>query len=148
LGGKAIWLLEQQRGHTKISFVRSFIGLPNFIFLSGDVTMKFKRLFQIVVLLTLVFSSFGSGAHVRASSNSPRAALDAIVINRNLNVWDATYIGFVSASIFEKWSLELTEAHNFVVTVSPITGDLVPLLTLQDANGNEIAHGTGTLTTI
>ena len=109
--------------------------------------MKFKRLFQIVVLLTLVFSSFGSGAHVRASSNSPRAALDAIVINRNLNVWDATYIGFVSASIFEKWSLELTEAHNFVVTVSPITGDLVPLLTLQDANGNEIAHGTGTLTT-
>jgi len=109
--------------------------------------MKFKRLFQIVVLLTLVFSSFGSGAQVRASSSSPSAALDAIVINRNLNVWDATYIGFVSASIFEKWSLELTEAHDFVVTVSPITGDLVPLLTLQDANGNEIAHGTGTLTT-
>ncbi|HXD09203.1 MAG TPA: carboxypeptidase regulatory-like domain-containing protein [Anaerolineales bacterium] len=109
--------------------------------------MKFKRLFQIVVLLTLVFSSFGSGAHVRASSNSPSSPLDAIVINRNLNVWDATYIGFVSASIFEKWSLELTEAHDFVVTVSPITGDLVPLLTLQDANGNEIAHGTGSLTT-
>jgi len=57
--------------------------------------MKFKRLFQIVVLLTLVFSSFGSGAHVRASSNSPRAALDAIVINRNLNVWDATYLNIL-----------------------------------------------------
>ena len=108
--------------------------------------MKSKRLFQIVVLLALVFSSFGNSRHVLASANSMPVA-DAIVINRNLNVWDATYIGFVSASIFEKWSLELTEAHDFVVTVSPITGDLVPLLTLQDASGNEIAHGTGTLTT-
>jgi len=105
--------------------------------------MKFKRLFQILTMLALVFSSFG----VSASSNSPSSLTDAIVINRNLNVWDATYIGFVSSSIFEKWSLDLTEAHDFVVTVSPITGDLVPLLTLQDANGNEIAHGTGTLTT-
>src|SRR5258706_3673986 len=105
--------------------------------------MKFKRLFQILTLLTLVFSSFG----VSASSNTTSSLTDAIVINRNLNIWDATYIGFVSSSIFEKWSLDLTEAHDFVVSVSPLTGDLVPLLILQDSNGNEIARGTGTLTT-
>ncbi len=105
--------------------------------------MKFKRLFQILTLLTSVFSSFG----VSASSNTTSSVTDAIVINRNLNIWDATYIGFVSSSIFEKWSLDLTEAHDFVVSVSPLTGDLVPLLILQDSNGNEIARGTGTLTT-
>jgi len=109
--------------------------------------MKFKRLFQILVLFSLVFGSFGSSQHVSASTNSPGSLTDAMIIDRNLNVWDATYIGFVSASINEKWHLELTSAHDFVVTVSPITGDLVPLLILQDANGSELARGTGTLTT-
>jgi hypothetical protein len=105
--------------------------------------MKFKRLFQILVLFSLVFSSFG----VSASPNSPSTLSDAMVINRNLNVWDATYIGFVSGSIYEKWHLELTEAHDFTVSISTVTGDLVPLLTLQDANGVEITHGIGSLTT-
>jgi len=105
--------------------------------------MKFKRLFQILVLFSLVFSSFG----VSASATSPSTLSDAMVINRNLNVWDATYIGFVSGSIYEKWHLELTEAHDFTVSISTVTGDLVPLLTLQDANGVEITHGIGSLTT-
>ena len=109
--------------------------------------MKSKRLFQMFVLLALIFSSFGHSQYVRASTNTPSSIADAIVINRNLSVWDATYFGFVSASIFEKWSLTLTESHNFVVTVSSITGDLVPLLILQDANGVEITRGTGALTT-
>lgn len=109
--------------------------------------MKSKRLFQILVLFTLVFSSFGSGQHVSASPNSPRPLADAMVINRNLNIWDATYIGFVSANIYERWHLDLTEAHDFVVAISTVTGDLVPLLILQDANGVEIARGTGSLTT-
>ncbi|MEP7136592.1 MAG: cohesin domain-containing protein [Chloroflexota bacterium] len=109
--------------------------------------MKSKRLFQIFVLFVLVFSSFGSGQHVGASPNSPRPLSDALVINRSLNIWDATYVGFVSASIYEKWHLDLTEAHDFNVSVSAITGDLVPLIILQDANGIEIARGTGSLTT-
>src|SRR5512141_1498166 len=102
-------------------------------------TMKLKRLFQILVLFTLVFSSFGSGQHVSASTNSPSTFSDAMVINRNLSIWDGSYIGFVSASIFEKWHLDLTESHDFVVSVSTLTGDLVPLLILQDANGVEIS---------
>lgn len=105
--------------------------------------MKFKRLFQVLVVFTLIFNSFG----VSASTNSSRTVSDAMVINRNLNVWDATYIGFVSASIYEKWHLELTEAHDFTVSISTVTGDLVPLLTLQDANGVEITRGIGSLTT-
>jgi len=107
--------------------------------------MKSKRLFQILVLLALLFSPLGNSQPVRASANSTVQA-DAVIIDRNLDFWDATYIGFVSASIFEKWHFEFTESHNFVVTVSPITGGLVPLLILQDVNGNEITHGTGTLT--
>ena len=109
--------------------------------------MKSKRLLQILVLFMLVFSSFTSGQQVNASSNSTNVLGDAIVINRNLSIWEGTYIGFVSSSIFEKWRLDLTETHNFTVTVSPIAGNLVPLLILQDANGAELARGTGTLTT-
>jgi len=110
--------------------------------------MKSKRLFQILVLLALLFSPLGISQPARASTNSlqPADALDATIIDRDLNFWDATYIGFVSATIYEKWHFEFTESHNFVVTVSPVAGDLVPLLILQDANGSEITRGTGTLT--
>ncbi|HLO31791.1 MAG TPA: carboxypeptidase regulatory-like domain-containing protein [Anaerolineales bacterium] len=105
--------------------------------------MRSKRLFQIFVLFVLLFSLLGSSPRAYASTTSQA---DAVVINRSLNYWDATYIGFVSASIFENWQFEFAESHNFVVTVSPVSGDLIPLLTLLDTNGNELAHGTGTLT--
>jgi hypothetical protein len=102
--------------------------------------MKSKRLFQIFVLLTLLFSPFGN---VSASSVDQ---LDAVIVNRNLNYWDATYFGFVSSSIFENWRFEFAESHNFIVTVTPISGDLVPQLTLLDTGGNTLGSGTGTLT--
>ncbi len=107
--------------------------------------MKSKRLFQILVLLALLFSPLGTSQPVRASTNLMHP-VDAMIVDRDLNFWDATYIGFVSATIYEKWHFEFTESHNFVVTVSPVAGDLVPLLILQDASGSEISHGTGTLT--
>jgi len=109
--------------------------------------MKSKRLLQIFVLLALVFSSFGNSQHVSAGSTSVSLPDDALIINRDLNIWNGTYIGFVSASIHEKWHLELTESHNFVVSVSTVTGDLVPLLIVQDANGLELARGVSSLTT-
>jgi hypothetical protein len=109
--------------------------------------MKSKRIFQVLVMLVLVFSSFGNSQHVSAGPNSATVLGDALVINRDLNIWNGTYIGFVSASIHEKWHLTLTESHNFSVTVSTVTGDLVPLLILQDAYGNELARGVSTLTT-
>jgi len=71
-----------------------------------------------------------------------------MVINRSLSYWDATYVGFVNSSIHEKWSFEFTESHNFVITVSPISGDLVPRLILFDASDNELASGVGSVSSI
>ena len=108
--------------------------------------MKSKRLFQILVLFALLFSPLGGSRSVMAGADS-LPLQDPIVIVRNLNIWDATFIGFVSASIHEKWSLELTEPHNFEVKASTVAGDLVPHLILLDSNGVELARGTGSLTT-
>jgi len=109
--------------------------------------MKSKRLFQVLVLFALLFSPLGNSQHVRASTSTHSMyQTDATIINRDLDFWDATYIGYVSASIYEKWHFDFAESHSFVVTVSPVAGDLVPLLFLQDTNGSEITHNTGTLT--
>lgn len=108
--------------------------------------MKSKRLFQIFVLLALFFSPLGGSRSAMAGASSAPAQ-EPIVINRNLNIWDATFIGFVSGSIHEKWRLELTEPHTFEVKASTVAGDLVPLLILQDVNSFELARGTGSLIT-
>src|SRR5215212_638858 len=113
-----------------------------FIKFTRRVTMKSKRIFQIFILLTLLFSPLGN---VSASTGSVDQ-LDAMVINRSLNLWDATYFGFVSSGIFENWQFEFAESHHFVVTVTPISGDLVPQLSLLDTGGNTLANGTNTLT--
>lgn len=102
--------------------------------------MRSKRLFQIFVVFVLLLSTVGSSQPVKAQTNDP------IIIPRNLSIWDATFIGFVSSSIYEQWQLELTESHNFTVSVNTVAGDLVPLLILQDSNGTEITRATGTLT--
>ena len=102
--------------------------------------MKSKRLFQIFSLFVLLLSTFGSSQPAKAQTNDP------IIIPRNLSIWDATFIGFVSSSVYEQWQLQLTESHNFTVSVNAVAGDLVPLLILQDSNGTEITRATGTLT--
>ncbi len=107
--------------------------------------MKSKRLFQTFVVLVLLFSSFGGSQPAFASADAAPPQ-DPIVINRSLDVWNATYIGYVSGSIHEKWQLDLTEPHNFVVSANTVAGDLVPLLILRDANGLEITRGVGSLT--
>lgn len=108
--------------------------------------MKSKRLFQTLVVFALLFGSLGGSQPAFASADvSPRQ--EPIVINRNLNIWDATFIGFVNASVHEKWSLELTEPHTFEVKASTVAGDLVPLLILLDSNNVELARGTGSLIT-
>ena len=108
--------------------------------------MKSKRLFQIFVVFALLFSSLG-GSQPAFASDRVAPQQDPVVINRNLNIWDATFIGFVNASIHEKWSLDLTEPHTFEVKASTVAGDLVPLLILLDSNNVELARGTGSLIT-
>lgn len=109
--------------------------------------MRSKRLIQIFVVLMLMVSSVWSSQPALARTNSS-VLLDPMVVNRNLDVWNATYIGYVSSGVFEKWHFDFTETHQFVITVSPITGvgEFVPLLTLQDSNGAELASGVNTLT--
>ena len=104
--------------------------------------MKTKRLFQIFIMLALLFSSVGS---VQANSERALEPQDAIVISRDLSVWNATYIGFVSDSIYEKWQFTFNELHNFVLKVTTVTGDLIPLLILVDGSGSEIARGIGSI---
>ena len=102
--------------------------------------MNSKRYFQILVVLAMVFSMVGSGQSVRAETADP------VIINRDLSFWDATYFGYVSDSLYEKWQFSFTATHTFTVTVTPLAGDLVPLLLLLNGSGTELARGTGTLT--
>jgi hypothetical protein len=117
--------------------------LPEFFpkyFREENLTMTSKRIFQSFILLVILFSMVGSGQPVRAE------AADPIVINRDLSFWDATYFGLVNASLYENWQFSFTGTHTFTVTVTPLTGDLVPLLLLLNGSGSELANGVGTLT--
>jgi hypothetical protein len=87
------------------------------------------------------------GVLSEVSNTVTRAAVEcANVIDRDLDIWNATYFGFVSDGRFERWRFELTKTHSFVITASPILGGLVPKLTLFDANNNQLAQSTNTLT--
>ncbi|HEX6035627.1 MAG TPA: hypothetical protein VFY83_14395, partial [Anaerolineales bacterium] len=102
--------------------------------------MKSKRLVQILVLFVMLFSAVGGSQPVRAETTDP------VIINRDLSFWDATYFGYVSDSLYENWQFSFTATHTFTVTVTPLAGDLVPLLILLNGSGSELANGVGTLT--
>jgi len=101
--------------------------------------MQSKRLFQFFVVFAMLFSVMGTSQPARAE------AADPIVINRDLSFWDATYFGYVNASLYENWQFAFTATHTFTVTVTPLAGDLVPLLVLLNGSGSELTRATGTL---
>jgi murein DD-endopeptidase MepM/ murein hydrolase activator NlpD len=70
----------------------------------------------------------------------------AQIVLRGPITWDTTYTGSVDTYRYERWSLTLTESHKFILTATPTTTGLIPLVLLLDANGNELARGTNTLT--
>jgi len=107
--------------------------------------MKSKRLLQIFLMLVLLIGPMGN-VHSASASSTLDVPPDAMVINRTLNFWDATYVGYISSNVVEKWHFEFTESHSFMITVSPITGGLTPALSLLDAGGSTITSGVGTLT--
>ena len=63
--------------------------------------MKSKRPTQVLLALMLIVSLVGGSQPALASSNSA-PLLDAMIIDRSLSFWDATYFGFVSSSGFER----------------------------------------------
>jgi hypothetical protein len=102
--------------------------------------MKFKHLFQIVALLAILVSAFGTGQQVQAQSGTVQ------IVMRSLTLWDSIYTGYVDTSRYEKWPLTFTESHNFTVTATPTSGALSPLILLLDSSDNEIARSNGALT--
>lgn len=106
--------------------------------------MKSRYLLRIVVLLAMLFSVFGTGAQVQAKEKVA-SPLNAVVVVRSLTYWDATYTGSVNVDRYELWPFEFTETNKFVITASPTSGDLVPLIILLDGNGNEISSVVGSL---
>ena len=102
--------------------------------------MSSKRIFQLLIMLVMLFSAAGSGQPVRAQTADP------VIIHRDLSFWDATYFGYIDATRYEKWQFQFTATHTFTVTVVPIAGDLVPLLVLMNGSDVELAHATGQLT--
>ncbi len=68
------------------------------------------------------------------------------IVSRGPIEWDTTYTGSVDTYRYERWSLALGETTKFTLTATPTTPNLIPLLVLLDANGTELARGSGTLT--
>jgi len=101
--------------------------------------MKPKHFLQLFVMLAVFLSTFGFSLSAMAQE------VDPVVVIRELTYWDATYTGNVDATRFEKWPFVFAEEHEFTVTVTPTSGDLVPWLVLMDSNGTELASGSGSL---
>ena len=68
------------------------------------------------------------------------------IVLRDPISWDKVYNGSVDPYLYEKWPFALSGPASFTLTATPITGGLTPLLILLDANGTELARGTGALT--
>ena len=103
-----------------------------------NIVMKAKHLFQVFVLLAVLFSAFGVGQQAQAQSGVQ-------IVMRSLTLWDSIYTGYVDTARYEKWPLTLTELHDFTVTATPTSGALSPLILLLDAGDNEISRSVGVL---
>jgi hypothetical protein len=102
--------------------------------------MKTKKLFQAFVFLVMLLSMVGSAQPVQAQAPDP------VIVVRQMTFWDATYTGYVDSARYEKWPFVFDATYEFTITVTPTSGDLVPLLILLDGSDTEITSATGTLT--
>jgi hypothetical protein len=100
--------------------------------------MKYKTLLRALVLVAILLTSIGSAQPAYARPN-----FDTII--RELTYWNATYSGYVDATTFEKWPIVLDANYDFEITVTPTSGDLVPLIRFLDASDVELASGIGSL---
>ena len=103
--------------------------------------MKSKHLFQVFVLIAVLFCSVGGAQPVSAQAPDP------VIVVRELTFWDATFAGYVDDTRYESWPLVLDATYDFSITASTTSGDLVPLVILQDSTGAEITSAAGSLTT-
>lgn len=104
--------------------------------------MKTNILVRVLLLTVMLVSVFGAGTPVLAKGEAA-PYLPAQIIIRSTTFWDATFSGTVNADRFERWSLQLEEASSFSVTVTTVTGNLIPSIFLLDSNGSEISSVAG-----
>ena len=100
--------------------------------------MKYKLFLRAFILVAFLLASIGIAQPAYA-----QPSFDTII--RELTYWNATYSGYVDATTFEKWPIVLDASYDFEITVTPTSGDLVPLIRLLDAGDVELASGTGSL---
>ncbi len=106
--------------------------------------MKTNHLIRVALLLAVVVSAFRAGSTAQAMDD-PANFQPAQIIIRSTTFWDAVFNGTVNANRYERWSLQLVEAENFTVSVITTSGTLTPDIYLLDANENQVAMATGTL---
>lgn len=104
--------------------------------------MKTSIPVRVLLLAVMLVSALGTSTQVFAKSEAA-PYLPAQIIIRSTTFWDATFSGTVNADRFERWSLQIEEASSFSVTVTALTGDLVPSIYLLDSGENEIASAAG-----
>jgi len=100
---------------------------------------QFKSLFQVLVVLVMLFGVMGTGQLAQAQTS-------AVVVVRDLTYWDATYTGYVDANRFEKWPVVFDQTENFEVTATPTGDGLTTMIRLLDVDGVELASAAGKLT--
>lgn len=104
--------------------------------------MKTSIPVRVLLLAVMLVSALGTSTQAFAKSEAA-PYLPAQIIIRSTTFWDATFSGTVNADRFERWSLQIEEASSFSVTVTALTGDLVPSIYLLDSGENEIASAAG-----
>ena len=102
--------------------------------------MKYKHLLRAFILVAILLASIGVAQPAYAQPN-----FDTII--RELTYWNATFSGYVDANTFEKWPMILDTTYDFEITVTPTSGDLIPLIRLLDQSDVELASGVGSLIT-
>lgn len=101
--------------------------------------MKVKKFFRMVMLIAAIVSVVGTHTPARAQG------LGAQIIIRSTTFWDAVFNGTVNVNRYERWALQLVEGESFTVSVITTSGNLTPDIYLLDANENQVAMATGTL---
>jgi len=104
--------------------------------------MKFNTFARVAGAVSIFVLAFMAVAPVSALSTGGFAPPSDIVI-RSTTFWDATFFGNVDSVRTERWSLQLENPEDFVVTVTTTSGDLVPTIRLLDAGELEIAGAVG-----
>ncbi len=108
--------------------------------------MKMTRMLQVALVLAALFASLGTPRLALAQTGTDGSDETPVIVVRNVSYWEGTLIGYVNPQLFEKWPFTLDTSQEFVVTAAPIAPGFTPLVLLLDANDNEIARGSGSLT--